>query len=115
MQWSVVDQLSLGLPDGSMLALPRDYEMDKLDVRVGYMYDPTPVPATRLTVALPDKDRHDISAGATYRMGNYHVDLGVLWVLPGDRDTADDANEPALKGTFSIDVLVAALSVGARY
>ena len=130
MGWSAVDQLELVLTD-TTLVLPRDYTdtvsirvgaefsmpEKNLDLRVGYMYDPSPIPADRLTVSLPDKDRHDITAGASYHLqdGKYNIDFGMLWVLPGDRDTADTPDEPALKGTFGVTALVTSLSLGAKF
>ncbi len=68
-----------------------------------------------LTMALPDKDRHDLTVGAGYRMGRYNVDFGVVWVLPGSRNTAADPYEPKLKGSYDITALVTSLSLGARF
>ena len=132
MGWSAVDHIDLVLPDDSTTVLPRDYEDTvsvragveysipgkHLDVRAGYTYDPTPVPAHRLTMALPDKDRHNITAGLSYHLqeSKYVVDFGLLWVLPSDRATADELpDEPALKGTYAVNALVTALSLGAKF
>ncbi len=130
MGWSSLDKIDLGLPDGSVSVLPRDYEdtvtirlgaeydMPKMGAafRVGYMYDPSPIPTKRLTSSLPDIDRHNVTAGGSYKFGDrYNVDLGFLWVTPGSRRTADTMNEPQLKGKFEVTAFVTALSFGAKF
>jgi long-chain fatty acid transport protein len=130
MDWSAVDQLDIVLPDGSVTVSERDYEDTvalrfgleysppgtQLDLRTGYMYDPTPVPAERLTAALPDIDRHDLTFGASYHFAkSYNVDLGVLWVIPDSRRTADMAFEPVYKGSYRVTAVVGSLSLGGRW
>ncbi|MBP9087363.1 MAG: outer membrane protein transport protein [Kofleriaceae bacterium] len=128
--WKQVDKIDIVLPDGSITTSPRDYiskvtlrtgaaytfpKQPNVTVRAGYMYDPTPVPDTRLTGALPDMNRHDITAGATYRQGRYHVDFGTLLVLPGSRKTSATPGEPNYKGTFELTALVLSASFGVHF
>jgi long-chain fatty acid transport protein len=124
--WSVVDKLDIKLPDATSLISPRDYKSvvavrvgaeyalraQNAAVRVGYMYDPTPVPSTRLTAALPDVDRHDISAGFSLNRGRVSIDLGALYVLPAKRKTASDAGMPNYKAEYKVQALVLAATVG---
>jgi long-chain fatty acid transport protein len=87
-----------------------------VDLRAGYIYDPTPIPTTRLTAALPDIDRHDLTVGASYHLGpSYNVDLGALWVIPGSRDTSSMPYEPIHKGSYEVTALVVSLSLGGRF
>lgn len=125
--WKKVDKIDIVLPDGSISTSARDYiskvtwragaaytipTAQNVTVRAGYMFDPTPVPDTRLTGALPDMNRHDITAGASFRHGRYHVDLGALLVLPGSRKTSTTPGEPTYKGTYDLSALVLSATFG---
>lgn len=128
MAWSAVDKLEITLPNDSVTVSPRDYEdrvtvrlgaeytaTEKLSLRAGYMYDPTPIPSTTLTAALPDANRHDVTVGMGYKFGNYGVDLGFLWVIPSTKDTSDEPNMPNYKGQYGVEVHVAALSFSGQF
>ncbi len=130
MAWSAFDELVVDLAGGAQLVSPRNYEdkisvrlgaewkaiPNKLDLRVGYMYDPTPIPATALTAALPDANRHDLTAGFSYHLNkNFNVDLGFLWVTPSEKDTAEEPNMPFYKGTYAIEVFLFAASFGGHF
>lgn len=130
MAWSSFDELVVDLPGGAQIVSPRNYEdkisvrlgaewkaiPNKLDLRVGYMYDPTPIPATALTAALPDANRHDLTAGLSYYLNqNFNVDLGFLWVTPGEKDTAEAPNMPYYKGQYGIEVFLFAASFGGHF
>ncbi len=124
--WSSVDSIDIDLADGSQTRDIRDYEdvftfrfgaeykiaSAGLALRAGYAYDPTPIPTSRLSVSLPDIDRNVISAGASYDLPKGFIDFGFLWVLRGDRRTADTPGQPVLKGSYEISALVFALSYG---
>src|SRR5205814_3383457 len=38
----------------------------KLALRAGFVYDPTPIPTTTLTARLPDVNRKNVTVGASY-------------------------------------------------
>jgi len=128
--WSSYDQLEIALPgdvttvsrkdweDTIVIRAGLEYEIRSigLDLRAGYAYDPTPVPADTLDFTLPDIDRHVVSLGASYGLpANMFVDIGVLYVLPGENTTADELFAPVHKGTFKVSALVAALSFGITF
>jgi long-chain fatty acid transport protein len=124
--WSVVDKLEINFPDGSKTVSPRDYKdsvavrvgaeyalkEQNAAVRVGYIYDQTPVPTTRLTAALPDINRHDLTAGFSLFRGPLSIDVGGLIVLPGKRKTATDAGKPNYKGEYEVTALLVSATVG---
>jgi len=91
------------------------FEKQGAAVRAGFIYDPTPVPASTLTVQLPDVDRYDVTVGGSMRFSNYDIHLGLLWVLPTKRTTGADLNMPEYKGTFDIQAFVASLSLAGRF
>jgi long-chain fatty acid transport protein len=130
MGWSSFDELAIELPDDTLSVAPRNYEDTVsirfgaeyklrrlgLDLRAGYMYDPTPIPDDHLVPSLPDIDRHDLAFGASYHLGeNYKIDFGALWVLPGSNDTADTMYQPFYKGEYDVTAFVASLSLAARF
>ncbi|HEY5933644.1 MAG TPA: outer membrane protein transport protein [Kofleriaceae bacterium] len=127
--WSKFDTLTIDLPGDAETVSPQDYE-DKLTirfgaeykvapmaaVRAGYIYDPTPVPGTTISARLPDANRHDITVGGSYSFGNYDVNLGLLYVLPGSQETSmSDDYEPQFKGTYKVTAFVASLGLQGRF
>ncbi len=86
-----------------------------LGFRVGYIYDPTPVPTSSLTVQLPDVNRNDVTAGASKSFGNYDVHLGLLWVLPSTRNTGTAPYMPEHQGSFDVSAFVASVSLAGRF
>jgi long-chain fatty acid transport protein len=88
-----------------------------LGLRAGYIYDPSPIPPTSLTQQLPDKDRNEVTLGATKELGHIDVSVGLLWLLPGSRATATGNAEmlPEYKGSYDISAFVASLTVGGKF
>jgi long-chain fatty acid transport protein len=64
--------------------------------RVGFVYDPSPAPATGLSPAVPDADRVDVSVGAGYRAAHWSFDLAYMLVrfLPSEARLPSDPTEP---------------------
>ena len=94
-----------------------EYRMPHLGaaVRAGYIYDPTPIPATTLSAQLPDINRHDVTVGASKSFGNYAAHLGLLYVLPGSRKASDTANMPEYKGSYDVSAFVASLTLSGHF
>ena len=131
--WSVFKSLDILVPTttgGTMtLSTPENYtntvtfragaEYDMpllgLGFRVGYIYDPTPVPASALTAQLPDINRNDLCAGASKSFGTYDVHLGLLWVLPSTRTTSTDQFMPEHKGSYDVTAFVTSVSLAAKF
>ena len=126
--WKKFDELRIELPGGAETVSPQNYENKvtlrvgaeyalgpKAAVRAGYIYDPTPIPNTTLSARLPDADRHDITAGGSYSLGDYDVHLGLLWVIPSSQETSDIEFMPAFKGKYEVTAFVASLSVGGKF
>lgn len=126
--WSKFDELRISLPGGVETVSPQNYEdkvtlrvgaeyaltKQKASIRLGYIYDPTPIPDTTISARLPDADRHDITAGASYSFGNYDVHLGLLWVLPSSQKTSDAEYMPVFKGKYEVTAFVTSLSLAAK-
>jgi long-chain fatty acid transport protein len=127
--WSKFKEIRIHLPDMTDTVSPQNYDDTftlslgaeyKLPaynaaIRAGYIYDPTPIPASSLTVQLPDANRHDLTLGGSYSFGNYDVHLGFLWVLPQSRKTSDDLYMPIHKGTYDIQAFVTTITLGGHF
>ena len=127
------DSLVVNLPDDGnpatdrpLSAQPQDYKNtfthrlgveyrlpeQKLALRAGFIYDPTPIPTTTLTARLPDINRKNVTLGASYQITpEYGAHLGLLWVTPGERDTSEKMYEPQFKGTYGVQAFVTSLSL----
>lgn len=94
-----------------------EYRFPRLGVaaRAGFIYDPTPVPATSLTPQLPDVDRIDLTLGGSKTFGKYGVHVGLLWVLPSSRSTSNEPSQPELKGSYDVSAFVATVSLTGRF
>jgi len=129
MNWKKFDELRIELPGGIASVAPQNYE-DTVTVRVGaeyalpsvgaavragYVYDPTPIPSTTISAQLPDGDRHVLSAGASYGLGSYDLNLGLVYVIPASQTTSDAEYMPEFKGKYEITAFVASLSVLGRF
>jgi long-chain fatty acid transport protein len=127
--WSSYDRLDLELPDGSVQRTPRDWNdsltvrlgaeytfVERWTIRVGGIWDQTPIPADRLDFQLPDADRIDVSAGFGARFSErVRLDVGALYVLPQKRSTSNDPLEPPVKGRYGIDAWVLGLTLGLQF
>lgn len=103
--------------DETTFRVGAEYGMPRLGlaVRAGYIYDPTPVPATTLTAQLPDINRHDVTLGASKALGNYAAHIGLLWVLPGSRKTSDATYMPVYKGSYDVTAFVASVTLSGHF
>ncbi len=127
--WAKFKEIRIHLPNMTDSVSPQNYEdtytiragaeykMPKYNsaVRVGYIYDPTPIPVTTLTAQLPDANRHCITAGVSFGFGNYGIHAGGLYVLPESRATSDAPYMPIHKGSFDIQAFVASLTLDGHF
>ena len=132
-QWSEFHQLDIQVPtpaNGTMtIPLPQNYQNEttvrigiewgvptiRSAFRVGYIYDPTPIPPTTLTPLLPDITRNDLTIGGSYSLLDYTAHVGLLWVLPHNRTTSDTPNMPEVKGTYDVSAFVLSLSFSGKF
>jgi long-chain fatty acid transport protein len=131
--WSQFKSLDIVVPTSSggtmTIVQPRNYDntftfrvgaeyrmpLIGVGLRAGFIYDPTPIKPQYLTVELPDIDRLDACIGGSKSFGNYDVHLGLLWVLPTNRKTADDPGMPVYKGSYDVSAFVASVTLAGRF
>lgn len=90
--------------------------LDWLDLRLGYVYDQTPVPDGTLDYMLPDSDRHVFNSGAGVHWDNWNVDLNYSYILFTDRDIDGRLSDGIYDGKVeNAGAHVLGLSVGYRF
>ncbi len=124
--WHDFERLLFTFPDGSTSTSVRQYQskwgvrtgleadLGVVKPRVGYEYDPTPIPRASLDATLPDIVRNVITAGVTIKPScHWWIDAGGWYLIPRSRETLDtpSARQPVV-GTFRTNAWTAALSVG---
>jgi long-chain fatty acid transport protein len=99
------------------IRLGAEYDINtQAAVRAGFIYDPTPISRETMTAFLPDIDRKDLTIGGTYAITpQYRAHLSFLWVIPGERETADTPNMPVFKGDYGATAWVTSLMVDGSF
>ena len=72
--------------------------LDWLDLRLGYVYDNTPVPDETIDYLLPDSDRQIFSTGLGFHKDNWAVDVNYSYLLFADRDIDGRAEDYVYDG-----------------
>jgi long-subunit fatty acid transport protein len=66
--------------------LGTEYHVSKpLDIRLGLLYDPSPIPTDYLTAMVPDSSKIGISAGIGYKFKNLFIDIAYLVIFARER------------------------------
>ena len=94
---------------------------DPLALRLGFRYDPSPVPAYTLSPLLPDSDRLFYCAGAGYKFRNWTFDLSYMYLDKKDRTVNNQVNATppsvgsGFDGTWSGDAHLLAFDIGYKF
>lgn len=84
-----------------------------LSLRAGFVYDPSPAPATTMGPELPDADKMDYMVGVGYKIGAWTIDVAGMYVDKKDR-TVNNQNNATLtgfNGTWTGDSWLAGLDI----
>ena len=94
---------------------------DPLALRLGFVYDPSPVPADTLGPLLPDSNRLFYSAGAGYKFGAWTIDLAYMYLDKKDRTVNNQVNlapprtGSGFNGTWTGDAHLVSLDLGYKF
>ena len=94
---------------------------DPLALRLGFRYDPTPVPAATMGPELPDADKMYYCAGAGYKLSNWIFDISYMYVDKQDRTVNNQTTPPppsvgsGFNGTWTGDAHLVSLDVGYKF
>lgn len=133
--WSSIDSLNLDFANAvtdfsapknwnDVLALRfgGEYRLDKtMALRLGYVYDPTPIPDDTIDTLVPDSDRHDFSIGVGWGFENFTIDFAYMAIVLKERkvnsvlNTANPAAPYRLHGTYETLAHLAGLSLTYRF
>ncbi|NOK13238.1 OmpP1/FadL family transporter [Corallococcus exercitus] len=81
---------------------------EALQVRAGFVYDPSPSPNSTLTPDLPDANRIKVTAGVGYQLKPFRADLGYQFVALSDKESS----APGIPGTYAGSAHVFGLTLG---
>ncbi len=92
---------------------------DPLALRLGFRWDPTPVPAETMGPELPDSDKLYYCAGAGYKIRNWTFDLAYMYVDKKDRTVSNLRLENGIpvgfNGEWTGDAHLVAFDVGYKF
>ena len=92
---------------------------DPLALRLGFRYDPTPVPGETMGPELPDTDKFYYSAGAGYKYRNWTFDLAYMYVDKKDRTASnirvEGTNVVGFDGNWTGDGHLVGFDVGYKF
>ncbi|MCL5966128.1 MAG: outer membrane protein transport protein [Deltaproteobacteria bacterium] len=108
--------------DVAALRIGAEYRVtDPLALRLGFAYDPSPVPASTMGPELPDATRLNYMLGAGYKYRNWTFDGSYFYVDKKDR-TVNNQTTPAFpsygtgfNGTWKGSAHLVALDIGYRF
>lgn len=99
--------------DSWQLRIGGKYDIDKVTLRAGFIYDATPVPDATLDPIVPDADRLDFSGGVGYSFGKVRADMAYMLVKTLPRTVS--ASQNAFPGTYESTVHVVSLGAGVAF
>jgi len=94
---------------------------DPLALRLGFRWDPSPVPAETMSPLLPDSDRLFYCAGAGYKLRNWTFDFSYMYLDKKDRTVNNQVNEAppstgsGFDGEWTGDAHLVAFDVGYKF
>ncbi|KRT72354.1 MAG: OMPP1/FadL/TodX family outer membrane transport protein, long-chain fatty acid transport protein [Deltaproteobacteria bacterium CSP1-8] len=92
---------------------------DPLALRLGFRWDPTPVPAETMGPELPDADKLYYCAGAGYKVRNWTFDLAYMYVDKKDRTENNLRTEGGIpvgfNGKWTGDAHLVAFDIGYKF
>ena len=132
---TIKDEVPPGVPDANQilrstdarkdwrdvcaLRLGAEYRAtDKLALRAGFVYDPTPVPAETMGPELPDSTRLNYMLGLGYKFGSWTIDVAGMYIDKKDRTVNNQVGLPTMtgfNGTWTGDAWLAGLDVGYKF
>lgn len=125
--WSVYQSLDFDFADNTSRLedsqSPRNYSnafifrlgwqkaiTDDFDVRAGAYFDMTPVPDGYTTPETPDANKLGLSAGASYEIKRFRIDLAISWVEAMQR--TDINLEQNFGGTYKARAIIPGIGLG---
>jgi len=88
-------------------------------LRIGFVYDPSPAPASTMGPELPDALKLDYTVGLGFKTGAWTIDLAGMYVDKRDRTVNNQAITAAggtgFNGTWTGDAWLASVDIGYKF
>jgi long-chain fatty acid transport protein len=110
-RWSSYDRLQIDFEDGSSATSEKNWNdvwryqlgieytlTDHMDLRLGYVIDPSPIPDETIDYIAPTNDRRLYSIGLGYRSGDWTYDLSYIYLKIKEREIAGRLAEGVFPG-----------------
>jgi long-chain fatty acid transport protein len=98
-RWSTYDRLTIDFDDNTSVSSEKDWEntwryqigieyalSDNLDLRFGYVIDPSPIPDETIDYIAPTNDRRLYSVGLGYKRGDWAYDFSYTYLKIDERE-----------------------------
>ncbi len=90
--------------------------LDWLDLRLGYVYDQSPVQDDTIDYMVPANDRHLLNGGLGFHWDNWVVDVNYTYLMIIDRDIDARLSDGVYEGEIdNADAHMVGLSVGYKF
>jgi len=90
--------------------------LDWLDLRLGYVYDQSPVQDETIDYMVPANDRHLFNGGLGFHWDNWTVDVNYTYLMIMDRDIDARPSDGVYEGEIdNADAHMVGLSVGYKF
>lgn len=90
--------------------------LDWLDLRVGYVYDQSPVQDDTIDYMVPANDRHLLNGGLGFHWDSWVVDVNYTYLMIMDRDIDARAADYVREGEIdNADAHMVGLSIGYKF
>ena len=90
--------------------------LDWLDLRLGYVYDQSPVQDDTIDYMVPANDRHLLNGGLGFHWDNWVVDVNYTYLMIMDRDIDARLSDGVYEGEIdNADAHMVGLSVGYKF
>jgi len=88
-----------------------------LALRAGFVYDPSPAPASTMGPELPDADKLDYMVGVGYKIGAWTIDVAGMYVDKKDRTVNNQSNATltGFNGTWTGNSWLAGLDISYNF
>lgn len=100
--------------DAFLIKIGGEYRLDRLALRLGYLFDTTPQPDKSVEPMLPDADRNELTLGLGYQVSdNLSLDVAYQLILFKDRTIASSVN--AFPGTYQSNANLFGINIGYQF
>ena len=100
--------------DNFLIKIGGEYRLDRLALRLGYLFDTTPQPEKSVEPMLPDADRNELCVGFGYKLSdNLSLDAAYQLILFKNRTVSTGTN--VFPGTYESTASLIGINIGYQF